>query len=272
VVCVALALAPLQSQAQDNDSPTTTTRAKAAAKPGKPQKKKGPKARPEAGKAEKAKQQAAARTEELLKEYEAEGGKEAKAIADPLKYWNLMWFHFNDKLYFWFLKPVSRGYGFLVPRVARIGIKNVYVNLGFPIRFVNTSLQGKFKGAGAEFGRFVVNSTVGVLGLWDPATQLFHWKTREEDFDQTLGVWKIGMGVFLTWPVLGPSSIRGTFGYAADAALNPATFLPGAGTLRQINDTSLDLNPYESIRDMAVSPYTAVRDAYVQNRKKEISE
>ena len=205
----------------------------------------------------------------LMDEYADE---EAEAIADPLKPWNKLWFHFNDKFYFWILKPVSKGYGFLLPKYVRLRIKDFFNNLGFLVRFFNTSLQGKLKGAVTELGRFLVNTTVGILGLWDPATHWCGWKQYREDFDQTLGVWRIGQGVFLTWPIFGPSSIRGTFGLIFDAALNPTTYATGAGGLDTLNNTSLDLNPYESVRESAVDPYSSVRNAYVQNRRKVIAE
>ena len=121
------------------------------------------------------------------------------------------------------------GYKYLLPRPLRVGIKNVFINLAFPVRFVNNMFQGKLKRTGMELSRFLVNSTVGVLGLWDPATDWFHWKRYDEDFDQTLGVWHLGKGFYLTWPLLGPSSVRGTFGAVADAALDPVSYLPGGG-------------------------------------------
>lgn len=197
---------------------------------------------------------------------------EGPTIADPLKYWNVVWFQFNDKLYFWLLKPVSIGYKYLLPRPLRVGIKNVFINLAFPVRFVNNMFQGKLKRTGMELSRFLVNSTVGVLGLWDPATDWFHWKRYDEDFDQTLGVWHLGKGFYLTWPLLGPSSVRGTFGAAADAALNPATYLPGGGVLVRINDRSLGNKDYETLVENAVDPYSAVRNAYIQNRDKVVKE
>ncbi len=208
--------------------------------------------------------------DELFDEFE-EYEEEKKSIADPLKYWNVAWFHFNDNLYFWALKPVSKGYGFVVPKFARKGVHNFFYNVKFPVRFVSNGFQARPLRAGTELGRFLVNTTVGVAGLFDPATHLFHWKKYDEDFDQTLGVWRIGQGIYLTWPLVGPSSIRGTFGFAVDTALNPVTWL-GGGLLDQINYISLDLYEYESLVDMAIDPYSSVRDAYVQNRKKKISE
>ncbi|MCX7012905.1 MAG: VacJ family lipoprotein [Candidatus Sumerlaeota bacterium] len=216
--------------------------------------------------------EAAAQTEDLLREYEEkEAAPEHKPISDPLRPWNTIWFHFNDKMFFWFLKPVAKGYGFLLPRPTRVGIWNFTNNLGVLVRSLNCAFQGKCAASGKEFGRFLVDSTMGVLGFWNPSVSVFHWKEHREDFDQTLAVWHVGTGCYLTWPFLGPSSVRGTFGVILDIALDPLMYLPGVSLFEQINDESLGLNPYESVRSMAVKPYVAVRDAYVQNRQEEIA-
>ena len=210
---------------------------------------------------------------DLLKKYEEESVEESETIADPLKLWNKTWFHFNDKLYFWFIKPVSTGYGFLFyPRVVRVGIRNFIVNLGFPGRFFNNALQGRPIATASELARFLLNTTLGVVGFWDPATRLFHLKTHPEDFDQTLGVWRIGMGVYLTWPFMGPSSIRGTFGLLGDWAFDPVVTTWPIVLLNWLNSTSLGENEYETLLKMALDPYTAIRTGYVQNRKKLIAE
>jgi phospholipid-binding lipoprotein MlaA len=198
--------------------------------------------------------------------------EENGAILDPFKLWNKGWFHLNDRVYFWGLKPFSKGYGFILPRPLRLGIDNLFTNLAFPRRFFNNAFQAKPKRAGVEFGRFLLNSTVGIGGLFDPATHWLHWELYDEDFDQTLGLWRLGQGVFLTWPFFGPSSLRGTLALPLDIALDGAVVLPGGSLLRQINALSLRPDPYESLLDVAIDPYIAVRDAYVQNRKERITE
>jgi phospholipid-binding lipoprotein MlaA len=208
----------------------------------------------------------------MLNQYDEKYAEEGQAIADPLKKWNTVWFDSNDKLYFWVLKPVSMGYDKIVPRTVQHGIYNLFDNLTFPRRFINNGLQGLPKQAGVELGRFIINTTVGVLGLWDPADNWLGWKERDADTDQTLGKWKFPMGIYLVWPLIGPSSVRGSFGGIVDMALNPTTYLPGGSILNEINTTSLGENPYESIVDMAVDPYVAVRNAYVQNHEKKIEE
>jgi phospholipid-binding lipoprotein MlaA len=198
----------------------------------------------------------------LKEEYDTQS--EQARLADPLKYWNVAWFHFNDKLYFWVVKPVAKGYGAAVPKSARECIGNFLTNLQFPSRFLNTFLQARPHHSAVETGRFIVNTTWGFLGFWDPATTKLHWRRYDEDFDQTLGTWKIGQGCYLVWPFFGPSSPRGTVGLAVDSALN---VVPGGSVIRVINDVSLGQDSYEQLTKIAVDPYVAVRDAYVQNRR-----
>ena len=104
-------------------------------------------------------------------DYVEEAGDQEKArIADPLEPFNRAMYHFNDKLYFWVLKPVAQGYRQVVPEVARIGVNNFFSNIAFPIRFVNCLLQANFNGAARELGRFVLNTLWGIGGLLDPAS------------------------------------------------------------------------------------------------------
>ncbi len=203
----------------------------------------------------------------LKDEYDDQARK--SHIADPLKYWNVAWFHFNDKLYFWLIKPVSKGYGAVIPKPARECIGNFLTNLQFPSRFLNTFLQARPHHSAVETGRFIVNTTWGFLGFWDPATTRLHWRRYDEDFDQTLGTWKIGQGFYLVWPFFGPSSPRGTVGLAAESALS---VVPGGSVIRVINDESLGRNSYEQLIRISVDPYVAVRDAYVQNRRERVAD
>jgi phospholipid-binding lipoprotein MlaA len=213
-------------------------------------------------------------SEELLKEYgETEDTSETSLVSDPLRPWNVAWFHFNDKFYFWLVKPVSTGYRYILyPRFVRVGIKNVLDNLAFPGRFLNCALQGRPNPTGTELLRFLTNSTLGVAGVWDPATIWFHMARYDEDFDQTLGAWGLPTGVYLNWPVVGPSSVRGTFGLLGDWVLNPIVNTSYGTALSTINTTSLGLNEYETLLKAALDPYVSIRDAYFENRAKEIAE
>jgi phospholipid-binding lipoprotein MlaA len=199
-------------------------------------------------------------------------------IADPLEPFNRAMYHFNDTLYFWVLKPVAQGYGKVLPEAARISVSNFFTNLAFPIRFINCLLQANFEGAAAELGRFTVNTVWGVGGLLDPASSKeINLSKQNEDFGQTLGVYGLGQGFFINWPLFGPSSPRDTVGMVGDGFLSPVSYLSpwyaGAGTMayERVNDTSLRIGDYESLKEAAIDPYVAIRDAYVQYRLKKIN-
>lgn len=188
-------------------------------------------------------------------------------LRDPYQGMNRAFYHVNDKLYYWVIRPVARGYKFVVPQPARVSVGNLFSNLGAPGRSLNCLMQGDLKGSGTELERFGVNTTVGLLGLFDPAKHWLKIKVRNEDFGQTLGVWGWGMGAYLHWPLVGPSCPRDTLGALVNALLDPATFLPGASLIARINRTSLTLGEYEDFKKMSLDPYVAIRDAYNQNRR-----
>ncbi len=213
-------------------------------------------------------------------DYEDEGENEKKAgIADPLEPFNRAMYHFNDKLYFWVLKPVAQGYQNVVPEKARVSVSNFFANITFPVRFINCLLQGNFSGASTEFGRFMVNTIWGVGGLLDPASsEDIKLAKQDEDFGQTLGVYGLGQGFFINWPIFGPSSPRDTVGMVGDFFLHPFTYLVPAWdtsaeikAYEQVNGNSLSIGDYESLKDAAIDPYVAIRDAYVQDRLKRIN-
>ena len=129
---------------------------------------------------------------------------EVPRIADPLKPFNRAMFWVNDKLYFYALKPVARGYSAVVPQSARSGVRKFFTNVGMPVRFVNSVFQGKFKKAKVSLVRFGINSTVGLAGFRDPAMNKWDIQPIKEDLGQTLGHYGLGPGIFITWPVLGP--------------------------------------------------------------------
>jgi phospholipid-binding lipoprotein MlaA len=238
--------------------------------------------RPEAGKkAEEAASISAAAGEKLPDEYgdvtAEEAGIEESRIADPIEPLNRAMYHVNDKLYFWFFKPVAKGYKYAVPEEIRGIFANFYENIKAPIRVVNNFLQGKLGYAGIELSRFLVNSTVGVVGLRDCAKECFGINGHDADFGQTLGKYGVGFGFYIVWPLLGPSSPRDTVGMLADRALTPTTYFgsqsmnpesTGSSIHEKINYTSFHIGDYEALKEAAIDPYIAMRDAYVQFRKK----
>jgi phospholipid-binding lipoprotein MlaA len=213
--------------------------------------------------------------------YELDGednefAEETETINDPLEGYNRAIFKFNDKLYFWVLKPAARGYRAVLPEKARISIRKLFSNAAMPVRFVNCALQGKMKGVAIESTRFTINSTVGVGGLFDPAQSLFHLKEQEADFDQTLGLYGMRPVFFFNLPFLGPSSLRGTLGLIGDTGCDPTTYLLsplikiGIRSYGDLNETSLTIGDYEALTESALDPYIAIRNAYYQNRKSKL--
>ncbi len=208
-----------------------------------------------------------------------EEGEEVVTIADPLEPFNRAVFHFNDKLYFWFLKPAARGYNYVFPEDLRICVRNFFVNLLFPVRFVNSILQGNFRGAGIELSRFMVNSTLGLGGLFDPSSRGLNLPMQDEDLGQTLGVYRMGHGVFLTVPVLGPYTVRSLLGWVGDTYLDPVTWYVdpllwrwGVKGYKKFNEVSLTLGDYEALKEAAIDPYVAIRNGYVQYRNTKVKE
>ncbi len=199
-------------------------------------------------------------------------------IPDPLEPLNRVFFEFNDKLYFYALRPVASGYKAVVPEPVRVGVNEFFHNLAFPIRFANCLLQGKVEGAGMEFARFIINTTMGLGGVVDVASGE-GFRKYEEDLGQTFGVWGAGPGFYLCWPFLGPSSLRDTIGMVGDGYLDPVNYtlddtieILSLRAYYVINHTSLILGDYESLKEAALDPYVSLKDAYYQNRKAKIKE
>jgi phospholipid-binding lipoprotein MlaA len=228
---------------------------------------------------------AATDTTSMENEEEPEPFKEtpkAEYAPDPLEPLNRAFFVFNDKMYFWLLKPASQIYGIFIPPGVRTCIRNGFDNLRFPSRFVNNVLQGKFKAAGVETGRFLINSTMGLAGFFEIASLHFDLQPPpDEDTGQTLAFYGLKPGFYLVLPVLGPSSLRDGFGLAGDTFLNPLYYLPyftsldwwgtvGIRAGMMVNNTSLRIGEYEDFKKAALDPYASMRQAYLQNRENEI--
>ena len=207
---------------------------------------------------------------------EFEEDQDKVRVADPLAFWNRAMFHFNDKFYFWVLKPVAKGYRAAVPSTVRIGARNFFTNLTTPIRLVNCILQWKWQAANAESVRFLLNSTVGVLGFGNPAKKYPELNPSEEDSGQTLGAYGIGNGFYIVWPFLGPSTLRDSVGLVGDFFLNPVFYVKpmeaavGIKAYEIVNETSFKIGDYESLKKAAINPYDALRDAYIQHRKSKV--
>ena len=199
-------------------------------------------------------------------------------INDPLEPVNRLMYNINDTLYFWVLKPCAETVEQVVPEPARIGIQNFFNNLTTPVRFVNCLLQGKGEAADTELRRFLINTTVGVLGFGDPAHDEYGLQPVKEDLGQTLAVYGIEDGFYIVWPLLGPSTLRDSAGKVGDLFLNPVFYVEpteaaiSISAVRVANESSFHIGEYETFKDAALDPYVAMREAYIQYRKKQIQE
>lgn len=199
----------------------------------------------------------------------------APSIPDPLEPLNRAVFTFNDKAYFWVMKPVAQVYGAVIPELARVSVKNFFANVTMPIRFVNNLLQGKLRNAGVELLRFTINTTLGMGGLFDTADG-FSLRPHNEDLGQTLGTYGLGQGFYLVLPILGPSSLRDAAGLAGDSFLDPVNYVDGwevvlgAKTLKAENAVSLRIGQYEELKESALDPYVSFRNGYAQYRAHQV--
>jgi phospholipid-binding lipoprotein MlaA len=198
------------------------------------------------------------------------------AVADPLGGWNRAMFTFNDKFYFWVLKPVSRAYRAVVPGLARSGVENFFDNLGAPKRFVSNLLQFKGREASIELGKFVINSTWGVLGFGNWFAKNPETTVPETDFGLTLAYYGVGPGPYVVWPFLGSYTVRDSFGWAGGLVADPVSYVHpltlslGTRTYEMVNYTSFRIGDYESLKDASIDPYLATRDAYLQYRAEKV--
>jgi phospholipid-binding lipoprotein MlaA len=202
-----------------------------------------------------------------------------KLIADPLEPINRGVFWVNDKLYFYLFKPVAKGYRLVIPRPARVSVSNVFSNLATPIRAGNALLQLKYRDFGTEIYRFVINTTFGIGGLFDPAESVAGVKPRIEDFGQTLGYYGAGHGFYLVLPVVGPSSLRDGMGSFVDSFADPFRYADleteeylWVKLLDATNRLSLDRDTYEGIVRDSIDPYLFIRTAYAQRRLAQVGE
>lgn len=201
------------------------------------------------------------------------GADQAENSDDPLEPFNRAMYTFNDKLDRYFLKPVAKGYRAVVPSPARTGISNFFSNLHEPGVMVNDALQGKFLHAASDLGRFLVNTTIGIYGLFDVATH-FGLERHNEDFGQTLGKWGVGSGPYLVLPFLGPSNFRDAPSLYVDYELYPPSHMEEQSTASklygvEVISTRAQLLEAGDILEQAAGqdPYIFVREAYRQRRR-----
>jgi phospholipid-binding lipoprotein MlaA len=198
---------------------------------------------------------------------------------DPWEPFNEKMFTFNRNLDRFVLKPVARGYMFIMPEPFQVMIGNGFDNINFVPRVVNNLLQGKWNGAGRELARFLINSTAGVGGLFDPAKDYWGIQRSREDFGQTLGVWGSGPGPFLVLPFMEPLTVRDGIGKGIDSLMDPLSYLlPFIWTRLSmklgdiVNERALNYDLFQGFEESVIDMYSAVRHGYLQRRQNLIRE
>jgi phospholipid-binding lipoprotein MlaA len=200
----------------------------------------------------------------------------AGSDVDPWQRGNRRVFGFNEGLDRFVLAPAARGWTAISPETVRVHLGQFFGNLAFPRWFVNDLLQGDLPQAGRDLGRFVVNTTVGIAGFFDPASGM-GLTTRNEDFGQTLGVWGLESGNYVVLPLFGPSSVRDTAAFPLDLALNAGNvtyflevFVPIL-PIRLVNQRALSAEDLEEARTAALDFYAFARNAYLQSRRAQVA-
>jgi phospholipid-binding lipoprotein MlaA len=191
---------------------------------------------------------------------------------DPLEPLNRGIYQFNDGADRFLIKPLAEAYRYVLPQFVRTGVGNFFSNLNDVIVALNNLLQGKLANAASDIGRLVLNSTAGLAGLFDVATEAGLEK-HNEDFGQTLGYWGIGDGPYIVLPILGPSSLRDGFGWVGDVYTWPVTYIERTDVrnsltgLRIVSGRADLLEASRILETAALDPYEFVRDAYLQRRR-----
>lgn len=190
---------------------------------------------------------------------------------DPFEPINRGIYRFNERVDRAILRPTARAYRAVLPQFVRVGVGNVFSNINDVRVVLNNTLQGKFTTAYADFGRVAINSTLGMLGLFDIASEAGIEK-HNEDFGQTLGWWGVGDGPFIMLPLFGPSTARDTIGFAVDYLTDPVTYVDPTSSRNQLGATRLvnrraDLLDATSVLKTTLDPYQFMRDGYLQRRK-----
>lgn len=200
--------------------------------------------------------------------------EEVQVVAeiDPYENLNRKVFVFNEKLDTYVAKPISDAYLWVTPQFVQTGVSNFFSNLKDINVVLNDVLQGKFEQGLEDTGRFTVNSTIGLLGLFDVANEMGLEK-HEEDFDQTLAVWGVPEGPYLVLPLLGPTTTRGVPGGIVDTAANPTTYvgLP-VQLVSMLNTRANAEGALKFIDEAALDPYVFTRESFLQYRRHLVSD
>ena len=192
----------------------------------------------------------------------------ADADVDPWESFNRPVFAFNDRLDTYALKPLARGYQFVTPRIAQDGVHDFFNNLGEVKNLANNLLQAKFHSAGVDTSRFLLNSTIGLVGLVDVATPM-GLQRSDEDFGQTLGHWGVRSGPYLVLPFLGPSTLRDAPAMLPDAYANPVRYIADVPTRNSLYGVSIIDGRAQYLKAEKLitgDKYNFIRSVYLQMR------
>lgn len=206
--------------------------------------------------------------------YGGAGNTGSAAAYDPWEPFNRKVHTFNNAVDRGIARPLATAYTHVVPRFARTGVSNFFSNLRAPVTITNQLLQGRGADAWDSLGRFLMNSTLGIGGLFDPASKAMVPR-RNEDFGQTLGAWGWRRSRYVELPFFGPRTVRDVFGLAGDIPLSPIRRIE-EDKIRiglqgmQLVDTRAQLLAIDDLRDTAVDEYSLVRDAWMQRRNYQI--
>jgi phospholipid-binding lipoprotein MlaA len=198
-------------------------------------------------------------------------------VRDPWEKFNRKMFGFNNVLDRFVLHPVAAGYDKVVPDPVQSGVSRFFTNLGLPASSVNQALQGRPADAGHSLARFLVNSTLGIAGVFDPATHFGIPRRHGEDFGQTLATWGWRDSRYLVMPLLGPRTVRDTLALAGDEPMSAISHIDNAGVadklcIMQMVDGRARLLPMDGIRKDALDDYALVRDIWVQRRNRQFEQ
>lgn len=211
---------------------------------------------------------------------DADAMAEFKEADDPIEPTNRVFYVVNDGLDTYLLRPAAKAYRYAVPQPVRNGVHNVLSNLGSPVLITADMLQGKPRRAGDAVMRFLINSTVGLVGIFDIANEL-GYPTHDNDSGITLASWGLPEGPFLFLPILGPTNPRDATGFGADLAIDPFTWV-GTGVVvstlgwsktgaNAVDSRERVLDPVDQIKKTALDPYATFRSLYRQHRQSEIA-
>jgi len=193
---------------------------------------------------------------------------------DPLEDRNRSIYAFNENLDEAILEPAADGYTYIIPNFMQKGFNNFFDNINYPVTIINQVLQGNIEESLQDTLRFTVNTSIGIFGLFDPASSM-GLPEHDEDFGQTLAVWGVKEGPYLMLPFFGPKTLRSLTGDLTDVLFNPLlniddTNLKIKTNLINILQDRSDLSDLEEELDNSFDPYQYIKDSYIQNRKYKI--